>query len=186
MSTKSQKSFDKIVEIISGKWYNIFIILQGGENMEEMKAMLVKLCDNVKTLCDDVKRLDKGQDEIRKEICAVEGKLSKEICAVEGKLSKEICAVEEKLSKEICAVEEKLSKEIYVVEEKLFKEIHAVNERLAACQLVNGKKVDVLFDADETRKQLLEIHDEEIPEIKSTLFNYDIRIKNLESKVIGA
>ena len=179
MSTKSQKSFDKIVEIISGKWYNIFIFLQGGENMEEMKAMLVKLCDNVKTLCDDVKRLDKGQDEMRKE-------WKQDLARVEGKLSKEICAVEGKLSKEICAVEEKLSKEIYVVEEKLFKEIRAVNERLAACQLVNGKKVDVLFDADETRKQLLEIHDEEIPEIKSTLFNYDIRIKNLESKVIGA
>ena len=136
--------------------------------MEEIKSMLVKLCDDVKRLSEGqdeltetVKRLDEGQNEIRKEMA-------------------------EGLSKVRQDILDEVIPKIRAVEGKLFKEIRAVNERLAACQLVNGKKVDVLFDADETRRQLLEIHDEEIPEIKSTLFNYDIRIKNLESNVIGS
>lgn len=71
-------------------------------------------------------------------------------------------------------------------DERNYKEIRAVNQRLAVFEHEITKKIDALFDADTTRKELLEIHDDEIPEIKSKLFEHSIRIDILESKVIGA
>ena len=152
--------------------------------MEEIKAMLVKLCEGQE-------RLEQSQNALRQEFkIELNGAMNTLRQEFKTELNGAMNALRQEFKTElngaINALRQEFKTALSELKKELLKEIRAVNQRLAACQLENGKKVDVLFDADETRKQLLEIHDEEIPEIKSTLFNYDIRIKNLESKVIGA
>ena len=68
----------------------------------------------------------------------------------------------------------------------MYKEFRQSKQRLAVFEDEIIRKINVLFDADESKREFLEVHDMEIPEIKSELFEHDIRIKNLEKKVIGA
>lgn len=173
--------------------------------MEEMKSMLVKLCEGQEKLIEGQESLEKHyqelkeeQIEIRKEQTAIreeQAEIRKEQTEIkqEQKSIKEdhktimddhkILMEEHKDMKEAIHYLIELQKEMRKEMRQGFREL---NERLAVCQIENGKKVDVLFDADETRKQHLEQHDKEIPEIKSTLFEHAMRIKNLESKVVGA
>ena len=69
---------------------------------------------------------------------------------------------------------------------ELKQEIRAVNQRLAVFQEDITPKIQALFDADETRKELLDIHDSEICDIKREQFEHTLKIERLEQKVIGA
>ena len=152
--------------------------------MEEMKSMLVKLCEGQERLEKHTQELIEEQIEIRKEQAEIrkeQVEIRKEQKSIKG--NHKTLMDEHKDMKEAIHYLIELQKEMRNEMRKGFREL---NERLAVCQIENGKKVDVLFDADETRKQHLEQHDKEIPEIKSTLFEHAMRIKNLESKVVGA
>ena len=72
------------------------------------------------------------------------------------------------------------------IKEELTQEIRLVNQRLAVFQEDITPKIDILFDADKTRQELLEIHDSEICDIKKEQFEHTLRIERLEHKVIGA
>ena len=72
------------------------------------------------------------------------------------------------------------------IKEDLTQEIRLVNQRLAVFQEEVTPKINILFDADATRKELLEIHDSEICEIKKEQFEHTLKIERLEHKVIGA
>ena len=69
---------------------------------------------------------------------------------------------------------------------ELKQEIREVNQRLAVFQEDVTPKINILFDADETRKELLEIHESEICNIKQEQFEHTLKINRLEQKVIGA
>lgn len=126
-------------------------------SVENLQSTVSKLQDTVEKMQGDIVDLKQGQENLREEM-----------------LSK----LEE--------TEARLCKKIEEGDERNYQEIRAVNQRLAVYQEETSKRVDTLFDADTTRLELLEIHDEEIPEIKSELYNHSIRIKILESKTVGA
>ena len=72
------------------------------------------------------------------------------------------------------------------MKKELKQEVRGVNQRLAVFQEDITPKINILFDADETRKELLDIHDSEICNIKQEQFEHTLKINRLEQKVIGA
>lgn len=62
---------------------------------------------------------------------------------------------------------------------ELKQEIRAVNQRLAVFQEDITPKINILFDADKTRQEHLDIHDSEICEIRKKQSAYDFKVLTL-------
>ena len=87
---------------------------------------------------------------------------------------------------EIKQEQSNMKNEMQQMNERLTQEVRAGNQRLAVFQEDITPKINILFDADATRKELLDIHDSEICNIKQEQFEHTLKINRLEQKVIGA
>lgn len=165
---------EEIKEILLGLTHKVDKIEQGQK----------ELCQGQKELCKRQEVLEQGQKELCKRQEVLEhGQKSLE--ARQDKMEFEHKDMKEAITY-LIALQKEMRKEMREGLQKNHDEIRAVNQRLAVFQEEITKKVNVLFDADATRKEHLEFYDKKIPEISAELFNHSVRIKNLESKVVGA
>jgi len=61
-----------------------------------------------------------------------------------------------------------------------------LNQRFTKFDYEINKKIDTLFDAFTTNKEKDLVHEKEIASLNAKVFNHDIRISNLEDKVLTA
>ena len=64
--------------------------------------------------------------------------------------------------------------------------VNYLNQRFTKFDYEMNKKIDTLFDAFTTNKDKNLVHEKEIASLNSKVFNQDIRISNLEDKVLIA
>ena len=66
------------------------------------------------------------------------------------------------------------------------KVVNYLNQRFIKFDYEMNKKIDTLFDAYKVNKENNYVHEKEIASLNAKVFNQDIRISNLESKVLTA
>ena len=157
---------EEIKEILLGLTQKVDKLTQGQEALQQDVGTLKS---DVGTLKSDVEILKQGQKalEARQDKMEFEHNDMKQAITYLIELQKE------------------MRREMREGLQKNHDEIREVNQRLAVFQEDITRKVNVLFDADATRREHLEFYDKKIPEMNTELFNHSIRIKNLESKVVG-
>ena len=147
--------------------------------MDEIKEILLDMQKSQNEMKHSILELKDGQNKL-------EQNLNKKIEDVREELKEDIGNVREELKEDIGNVKEELKQEMDKLKDEVDNKLRKVNQRLAVFQEEITKKVDVLIDADITRQEHIEIHDIEITEIREGQFEHDVKIKNLEKKVIGA
>ena len=64
--------------------------------------------------------------------------------------------------------------------------VNYLNQRFTKFDYEINKKIDTLFDAFTTNKENDLVHEKEIASLNAKVFNQDIRISNLEDKILTA
>ena len=64
--------------------------------------------------------------------------------------------------------------------------VNYLNQRFTKFDYEINKKIDTLFDAYATNKDKYLVHEKDIASLNAKVFNQDIRISNLEDKVLTA
>jgi len=64
--------------------------------------------------------------------------------------------------------------------------VNYLNQRFTKFDYEMNKKIDTLFDGYKVNKEKDSFHEKEIASLNAKVFNQDIRISNLESKVLTA
>lgn len=64
--------------------------------------------------------------------------------------------------------------------------VKSLSENFARFDYEINKKIDTLFDAYTVNKEKNEVHEGDIVSLNEKVFNHDIRISNLEDKILTA
>ena len=148
--------------------------------MEEIKEILVGMqgqMNNMQGQMDNMQvsfeqKLEEGLQNVKDEIRA--------------EMKEGLEGVKNEIRSEVKESLQSIKDGMQYLEKNLTKKIEEGNQRLAVFQQDITPKINILFDADETRKELLDIHDSEICNIKKEQFEHTLKINRLEQKVIGA
>ena len=140
--------------------------------MEEMKEILLNM--------------QQGMYDMKNQMNGMQNKMDNMQVSFEQKLEKGLQNVKDEIRAEVKESLQSIKDGMQYLENNLTKKIDEGNQRLAVYQHDVTQETKALFDADETRKEKLEIHDLEIGNIKQEQFEHTLKINRLEQKVIGA
>ena len=147
----------QILDDIKRRCYNISKnFKRGGEIMEEIKEILVGMQGQINGLQGQFNGMQNQMNNMQNSIENIQ----------QGQ-------------EEIKQEQSNMKKEMKHKDERLTQEVRAVNQRLAVFQEDITPKINVLFDADKTKQEHLDIHDSEICEIRKKQSAYDFKVLTL-------
>ena len=155
--------------------------------MEEIKEILL----NMQNKMDGMQgQMDGMQDKMDNMQVSFEQKLEEGLQSVKDEIRTEmqegLLGVKNDIRSEVKESLQSIKEGMQYLEKNLTNKIEEGNQRLAVFQQEITPKINILFDADETRKEKLKIHDSEIGNIKQEQFEHALKINRLEQQVIGA
>lgn len=110
----------------------------------------------------------------------------KKLDNMELTFSTEIQKLDNRITTEVQKLDNRITAEAKTLDSKITTEIQTLNNKFTVFDYEINNKIDTLFDAIMVNTEKDTVHNQKIESLDEKVFNHDIRISNLENKVLTA